>query len=201
MNSSSRPPASFCPRTMGPTCTGRYRALPPRESRAGCRAAVISCPGESTTMLSTRFLQLAHVPRPRIVDEQLHRVGGDAVEDARSCCWPRVLDEAAHEQRDVVAPLAQRRQVDVQHVEPVVQIRAELAALHRARAAARFVAAMTRTSTWIGCAPPTRVNSRSSSTRSSLTCVRRRRARRSRRGRACRRRPARSAPAAARRRR
>src|SRR5439155_1062345 len=34
-----------------------------------------------------------------------------------------------------------------------------------------LVAAITRTSTWIGCVPPTRKKLRSSSTRSSLTCV------------------------------
>ena len=81
---------------------------------------------------------------------------------------------AAHEQRDVLAPLAQRRQIDPQHVQPVDTDRRGTLPSSTSSRSGRFVAATTRTSTLIGCAPPTRVNSRSSSTRSSFTCVRRR---------------------------
>ena len=37
-----------------------------------------------------------------------------------------------HQQRDVVAPLAQRRQLDADHVQPVEQVLAEAAVLHLA---------------------------------------------------------------------
>jgi acyl transferase domain-containing protein len=46
--------AGIDPRTIGPTCTGRNRDPPSRISR-GISAAVISRPGASTTMLSTRL--------------------------------------------------------------------------------------------------------------------------------------------------
>ena len=41
------------------------------------------------------------------------------------------VEERLHEQRQVLAALAQRRQLDREHVEPVVQVLAQLALLHR----------------------------------------------------------------------
>ena len=65
--------------------------------------------------------QLAHVPRPRILHEHLHRVRRDPVE--RPVVLRReLLDEPAHEERDVLAPLAQRRQINAEHVQPVVEV-------------------------------------------------------------------------------
>src|SRR5207245_2684170 len=55
--------------------------------------------------------QLAHVPRPRIIHQQLHRFGRDAAEWA-VVQLRVVLDEPPHENGHVLRPLAQRRQVD-----------------------------------------------------------------------------------------
>ena len=82
---------------------------------------------------------------------------------------PDLLDEVLHEQRNVVLPLAQRRQFHLNHVQPVVQILAEGPSL-TIFARSELVAATTRTSTLIGLLSPTRSNSRSCSTRSSFIC-------------------------------
>ena len=79
-------------------------------------------------------------------------------------------EEVLDQQRDVVLAVAQRRHVDVDDVEPVVEVLAEPALLDLA-ARSRFVAAMTRTSTLIGRLEPMRSNSRSWSTRRSFACV------------------------------
>ena len=55
--------------------------------------------------------------------------------------------ERLDEQRDVLAPLAQRRQLDREHVQPVEQVLAQLAAVDRLLADSTLVAAITRTST------------------------------------------------------
>ena len=106
---------------------------------------------------------------------------------------PHSLQEVAGQQRDVVAPLAQRRQVECDQVEPVEQVLAELAALT------------------ISCERAVRRRdhahvdgARAGSSRAPRTCgpaaraaaspATPDRARRSRRGRSCRRRRARSGP-------
>ena len=82
------------------------------------------------------------------------------------------LDEVLDEQRDVLAALAQRRKLDREHREPVVEVLAE-APSAIARSRSRLVAATIRTSTLRVRVPPTRSNSPSCSTRSSLACTRR----------------------------
>ena len=73
--------------------------------------------------------QLAHIAGPRILGQQLHGPRGDTVE--RPVVQTGKLGhEPTHQQRDVIRPLTQRRQIDAQHVEAIVQIGAEPALLH-----------------------------------------------------------------------
>ena len=76
-----------------------------------------------------RVLELAHVARPRVRGEPVHeRVGH------RERGEPEPLREApqevAREDRDVLGPLAQRRDAELHDVEPVVEILAEPARAH-----------------------------------------------------------------------
>ena len=78
------------------------------------------------------------------------------------------------EERNVLAALAERRQLDRDHAEPVVEVLAE-AALRRSRPRGRCAwRATTRTSTAIDASPPTRSNLPLSSTRRSFACASRR---------------------------
>src|SRR5262245_14756964 len=71
-----------------------------------------------------RVIQLAHVTRPGMSEQHAHRLGLEAAEVLAVA--PRVaLEERCGEQRDVVAALAQRRQDDLDRVEPEQQILAE----------------------------------------------------------------------------
>ena len=70
--------------------------------------------------------QLAHIAGPSVLDQQRQRVGGDAVKLAIVPCR-KLGHEAPHEQRDVVAALAQRRQINTEHVQPIEQVRAKAA--------------------------------------------------------------------------
>ena len=72
---------------------------------------------------------------------------------------------------DVVLPLAQRRHLDRDDVQAVVQVLAELARLATICVRSRLVAAMMRTSTRSVRVPPRRSNSCSCSTRRILACV------------------------------
>ena len=72
------------------------------------------------------------------------------------------------EQQDVLAPLAQRRQLDLDRVEAEQQILAGTGLRRRAAPAARLVAAMTRTSIGTGLLAPTGVTWRCSSAVSNL---------------------------------
>ena len=81
----------------------------------------------------------------------------------------RSLEEELDERDDLAAPLAQRRHVELNDLQPVIQVRAELpAADHVCRS--RFVAAITRTSTGIGRLLPSLVNGVILRTCSSLAC-------------------------------
>jgi hypothetical protein len=65
-----------------------------------------------------RVLELAHVARPRVVHEQLARVGGEPA-DVRAQARVVLRDEVVDQQVNVLAPLPQRRDRDRQHVDPV----------------------------------------------------------------------------------
>src|SRR5439155_11715396 len=67
-------------------------------------------------------LQLAHVAWPVVLEQDLHRLLAHVFHPPLG----RVpLQEVIHEQRDVVPALAQRRELDRDHVEPVVEVGAE----------------------------------------------------------------------------
>ena len=70
--------------------------------------------------------QLAHVARPVIALQLLLDLGGEAA-DLAIVLPVELVDERLGEERDVLAPLAQRRQVDREHVEPVEEVLAQLA--------------------------------------------------------------------------
>ncbi len=73
-------------------------------------------------------LELADVAGPRMRLERRDRVVGDA-DDLLLQPLVELLDDVLHEQRDVADPLAQRRDLQRHHVEPVVEVVAEVAAL------------------------------------------------------------------------
>ena len=77
-------------------------------------------------MLSTRFRSSR---TPRVVDQDLQRLGRDPLE--RPIVLSRELgDELPDQNRDVLAPLPQRWQVDAEDIEAVVQVRPKPSFLH-----------------------------------------------------------------------
>ena len=72
--------------------------------------------------------QLADVPWPPVVHERLNRLGRDSVEDA-IMLLRELLNEAAHEQRDVLASLTQRGEIDPQDVQAIEEVGSEVASL------------------------------------------------------------------------
>ena len=90
--------------------------------------------------------------------------------------WParvfaKLVEKRLGQQRNVAPPLPQRRQLDVDHVDAVVQVLAEPARRRRPSVRSSFVARITRTSTLNVLLPPTCSNCSSCSTRSSFTCI------------------------------
>ena len=81
------------------------------------------------------------------------------------------LDEAPHQERNVLEPVPKRRHVDRKDVQSVEQILAKRSRRRCPFSRSRCVAAMTRVSTRIARGLPSRSNCRSSSTRSSFTWV------------------------------
>ena len=67
-------------------------------------------------------LQLADVAGPRVVDQQLHGLVVDVAREPRRRAGPGPPQEVLHEERHVRAPVAQRRQFDGDHVQPVEQV-------------------------------------------------------------------------------
>ena len=75
-------------------------------------------------------LQFAHVARPVVVHQHLEGAFGDLAASLAQLVR-KPLHEVARQQRNVLAPLAQRRDADLDHVQPVKQVVAELAVGHR----------------------------------------------------------------------
>ena len=75
------------------------------------------------------ILQLAHVARPVAVQQDLQRLGRDAQPALVACV--ELFQEVLDQQRNVFAPLAQRRQGDRDHVDAVIEVLAECTARHR----------------------------------------------------------------------
>ena len=156
---------------------------------SGCRRR------RGSSARQTVFSQLAHVARP---------VVGAQSADARPAAmprtaWPELAAEPAEEvldqERDVLAALAQRRQVDADHVEAVVEVLAEAALARPPRAGRGWWRRRRARRRASGCGPPTPLDLALLQGAQQLGLERRAAARRSRRGRACRRRPARTGPA------
>src|SRR5438093_570007 len=79
-----------------------------------------------------QVLELAHVPGPVVAHEDVDRLGLEGLlPDAHVVRL--LLPEAADQEQEVVAPLAQRGQVHGHHVETVVEVGAERALLQAAR--------------------------------------------------------------------
>src|ERR1035438_6297335 len=77
-------------------------------------------------------LQFADVAGPVVALERMHggrRNGGDFAIHAAGV----LLHEGAHQQRDIIAALAQRRDRERENVEPVIEVGAELPFLHHQR--------------------------------------------------------------------
>src|SRR5205807_9589019 len=71
-----------------------------------------------------RVLELAHVPRPAIGGEQRQRLARDAA-DAFALFGGEAGEKMAHQFRDILGPLAQRRDRDGEDVQPVKKVLAE----------------------------------------------------------------------------
>jgi hypothetical protein len=80
--------------------------------------------------LLKQVAQFTHVARPGHALEQAHRVLGQLL-DRRAVRFADRLQQVIHQRRQVRGALTQRRQPDRHHRQPVVQVDAELAALHR----------------------------------------------------------------------
>ena len=114
-------------------------------------------------------LELAHVARPRVVEQAAAAPYARRVE-ARTVVLRAVEpEEVIDEQRDVLAARAERRRGDRDDVEPVEEVLAEAPGGTSARRS-RLVAATMRTSAFT-VSPPTGSYSPSCSTRSSFTCT------------------------------
>ena len=75
-----------------------------------------------------RVLQLADVARPGVLQQRLHRLGVD-LGDRRGAHRRELFEEVHRQQRDVLGPVAERRQVDPDHVQAVEEVGAEPAHL------------------------------------------------------------------------
>ena len=88
-------------------------------------------PGRQNHRPLDEVLQLANVARPVVARQRLHRLRRNAGDPPVHA--PRVLlHEIAHQQRDVLAPVAQRRHRHRENVQAVIQVGAEFALLHHA---------------------------------------------------------------------
>ena len=105
-------------------------------------------PGRQDHHRFDEVAELTHVARPGRIYQSLHSLRGNAPEGPVMLLRQRP-NESPHEQRDVFPALSQRREVDVEDVEAVVEIVPELTEGDGSRKE-RLVAASTRTSTWMG---------------------------------------------------
>ena len=75
-----------------------------------------------------RVLELAHVAGPIIGHDDLEALARQRFRRLAALAGD-VLEKRRHEDGNVFAPIAQRRKIDVDHVQPIVEIAAEAAAL------------------------------------------------------------------------
>ena len=138
--------------------------------------------------------QLAHVAGPVIGEQQVLRLGRQAHPARRRLLRAELREHVLGERHDVLGARAQRRQIEVDDVEPVVEVLAEAAVgEHRLEVLVRRGddAHVDALCSWSrrAAAP------RAPAARAGAWPAAAARARRSRRGRSCRRRPRRTGPA------
>ena len=198
-------------RAMAASSVGRARSAAARPrarrpargspARAAARPSAFATssarPSPRITARSITALELAHVARPGVADEQLEVV---AATGASGGVPKRVAARSAKcgaSAGDVLGPLAQRRQVDREHREPVPEVLAEAALRRPSRAGRgewpRRCARRRAAVRW----PPTRSKRAVLQHAQQAHLRRAAAARRSRRGTASRRRRARTSPSAA----
>src|SRR3954463_15851683 len=76
-----------------------------------------------------RILELAHIPGPGIRIEEAERLAGHGA-DALSLFGGKADEKMAHQVRDVLGPLAQRRNRDREYVQAIEQVLAEASVFH-----------------------------------------------------------------------
>ena len=115
-------------------------------------------------------LELAHVAGPGMRQERVQRLDAEAGKAGPAEIMRHGAAEVLGEQRDVLAPGAQRRHG--QHVEcqAIQEILAEAAGC-RLEGRSTLVAPIRRTSTWTVALPPTRSKAPYSTTRRSRSCT------------------------------
>ena len=113
--------------------------------------------------------QFADIARPRVAFHLAHRLGLKAL-DLDLILLAETLQERDRQQGDVALPLAQRRQKDRHHIEPIIEVFAKLA-LGTISVRSRLVAAIRRMSISRSAVSPTFLTRLVSSTRSSLPWV------------------------------
>jgi hypothetical protein len=77
-----------------------------------------------------QVLQLADVARVAVLEEGVAGGGGEAGHVTPVLCG-ELAEEVLQEKRDVLAPLAERRDLDRHHVQPVVEVLAKGPVSHR----------------------------------------------------------------------
>ena len=168
---------------------GGASASAPRSS--GGRSSIwIVWPAQSATAYSSAFSSSRTFPGHGQVSSTLERVGREAQRPARAAA--DVREEVLGDEGDVLRPLAQRRKVDRDDAQAVVEVLPEAPRPDRLQQVLVRRGDDPRVRSLRGALSPTRSNCRSCRTRRSLTCRCERHRRRSRRGRSCRRAPARA---------
>src|SRR5580765_3449253 len=76
-------------------------------------------------------LQFADISRPRIADQRIHYGLGNP-RDLPVHRLGKLVDKISHQNRDVIAPLAKRRNVNWKNIQPVIEVGAKGSLLHHA---------------------------------------------------------------------
>ena len=79
-----------------------------------------------------KILQLPHVARPRVSEQNLHRPVRNALNIFLHAPGAKI-HKVAHEQRDVFGAFPQRREAHREHVQAIIEITSELTVRHHLR--------------------------------------------------------------------
>ena len=107
----------FCERYWNGRCIHGYRPRDVQESRIDVEHVA----GSEDYRPFEDVFKLADVPRPRIIDQPLHRIGRHALERP-SDPLGKFVQQKLHQQRNVFPSLAQRRQMDREDAQAIVEI-------------------------------------------------------------------------------